>query len=202
MWRRRTVRPLLTNAVEADQRSFCWAEVSDDGTENAPLAPELAEWFTVYNYARRGRGDSGNTLPYAVQREIEDIEALIAEAGGSAHLYGVSSGGALVLEAGQQACGVRKPYGFAGDRQERRAYVEQVEALLAEGRLGDALALFMRTAGSSEEDIARARCAPIWPDREALAHTLAYDAPAWETARHRPPASRRSRDRPWSSRAG
>jgi pimeloyl-ACP methyl ester carboxylesterase len=71
----------------------------DDGAENAPLAPELAEQFTVYNYARRGRGESGDTLPYAVAREIEDLDALIAEAGGSAHLYGVSSGGALALEA-------------------------------------------------------------------------------------------------------
>jgi pimeloyl-ACP methyl ester carboxylesterase len=66
---------------------------------NAPLATELAEQFTVYNYDRRGRGDSGDSLPYALGREIEDIEALVAEAGGSAHLYGVSSGGALVLEA-------------------------------------------------------------------------------------------------------
>jgi pimeloyl-ACP methyl ester carboxylesterase len=64
----------------------------DDGSENAPLVPELAERFTVLNYARRGRGDSGDTPPYAVQREIEDIDALIAEAGGSADLYGVSSG--------------------------------------------------------------------------------------------------------------
>ena len=72
----------------------------DDGSENGPLARELAEHFTVYNYARRGRGDSGDTLPYAVEREIEDIAALIASAGGKAHLYGVSSGGALVLPAG------------------------------------------------------------------------------------------------------
>src|SRR6266540_4357042 len=50
--------------------------------------------FTVYNYDRRGRADSGDTPPYAVEREMEDIETLIAEAGGSAHLYGVSSGGA------------------------------------------------------------------------------------------------------------
>ena len=71
----------------------------DDGSENAPLVPELAEEFTVYNYARRGRGDSGDTLPYAVEREIQDIGALVAEAGGSAHLFGVSSGGALALEA-------------------------------------------------------------------------------------------------------
>jgi len=71
----------------------------DDGAENAPLAPELAERFSVYNYARRGRADSGDTPPYALEREIEDLDALIAEAGGSAHLFGASSGGALVLEA-------------------------------------------------------------------------------------------------------
>ena len=71
----------------------------DDGSENEPLARELAAGFSVYNYARRGRGASGDTLPYAVQREVEDIEALLAMAGGKAHLYGVSSGGALVLEA-------------------------------------------------------------------------------------------------------
>lgn len=71
----------------------------DEGVENAPLAPALAEHFTVYNYARRGRGASGFTEPYAVEREIEDLDALIAEAGGSAHLFGASSGGALALEA-------------------------------------------------------------------------------------------------------
>src|SRR2546423_11667363 len=65
----------------------------------AQLAERLAPHFTVFNYDRRGRGDSGDTPPYAVQREIEDIEALIAEAGASAFLYGLSSGAALVLEA-------------------------------------------------------------------------------------------------------
>lgn len=154
----------------------------DDGSENAPLAPELAGQFTVYNYARRGRGDSGDTLPYAVAREIEDIEALIAEAGESAQLYGVSSGGALVLEAAAAGVAVDKlavyevPYGLAGDPQRWREYVEQLEALLAEGRRGAALELFMRTAGSSEDDVAGARDHPVWPGLEALAHTLAYDA--------------------------
>src|SRR5215475_14431923 len=71
----------------------------DDGAENAPLARLLADHFTVYNYARRGRGASGNTPPYALAREVEDLDALIATAGGSAHLYGASSGGALALEA-------------------------------------------------------------------------------------------------------
>jgi pimeloyl-ACP methyl ester carboxylesterase len=71
----------------------------DDGSENAPLIPELTENFTVYNYARRGRGESGDTPPYTVEREIEDLQALIAEHGGSAHVFGASSGGGLALEA-------------------------------------------------------------------------------------------------------
>ena len=146
--------------------------------ENAPLAAELAGRFTVYNYDRRGRGDSGDTLPYAVDRELEDLDALLAEAGGSAHLYGVSSGGALALEAAAAGIAVDRlavyevPYGASG----WRAYVEQLEALLAEGRRGAAVELFMRVAGASEEDIAGARSSPVWPGLEAIAHTLAYDA--------------------------
>jgi pimeloyl-ACP methyl ester carboxylesterase len=65
----------------------------DDGSENVPLARELAEHFAVYNFARRGRGGSGDTQPYTVQREIDDIAAITAQAGGSANLFGVSSGG-------------------------------------------------------------------------------------------------------------
>src|SRR5919106_1051438 len=155
----------------------------DDGTENAPLASELAEHFTVYNYARRGRGDSGNTLPYALEREIEDIEALIAEAGVSAHLYGVSSGGALVLEAAAAGVPVDRlavyevPYDPAEDGQERhREYVERLEGFLAEGRRGDAAELFMRLAGASDEMVAGARSSPMWPGLEAIAPTLRYDA--------------------------
>src|ERR687892_2634363 len=71
----------------------------DDGSENAPLVPELAKRFTMVNYARRGRGESGDTLPYAVEREIEDLAAVIDAAGagaaGRVHLFGASSGGAL-----------------------------------------------------------------------------------------------------------
>jgi pimeloyl-ACP methyl ester carboxylesterase len=153
-----------------------------DRSENAPLAVELAEHFTVYNYDQRGRGDSGDTLPYAVAREIEDIEALIAEAGGSAHLYGVSAGGALVLEAAAAGVAVDRlavyevPYGLADTPQQWRAYVDELQALLSEGRRGDAFALFMRTAGSPEDDIAAARNSPLWPALEAIAHTRVYGA--------------------------
>jgi pimeloyl-ACP methyl ester carboxylesterase len=155
----------------------------DDGAENAPLALELAGQFTVYNYARRGRGDSGDTLPYALEREIEDIEALTAEAGGSAHLFGVSSGGALALEAAAAGTAVDRlavydvPYCLASDLVQRsREFTEQLGPVLADGRRGDALELFMQFAGSSKEDIAGARNSPMWPGLEAIAHTLAYDA--------------------------
>ena len=155
----------------------------DDGSENTPLVPLLAGHFTVFNYARRGRGDSGDTAPYAVEREIEDIEALISEAGGSAHLYGVSSGGALALEAAAAGLAIDKlavydvPYSVGDDAAQRwRAYVEQLGRLLAEDRRGDAVELFMRLAGSSGEDVAGARSSPFWAELEALAHTLAYDA--------------------------
>jgi pimeloyl-ACP methyl ester carboxylesterase len=154
-----------------------------DRSENASLATELAKQFTVYNYDRRGRGDSGDTPPYAVEREIEDIEALIAEAGGSAHLYGISSGGALVLEAAAAGIAIEKlavyevPYNMADDGPQRhREYAEQLEAFLAEGRRGDAAELFMRTAGATEEMIAGAKDSPVWAGLEAIAHTLAYDA--------------------------
>jgi pimeloyl-ACP methyl ester carboxylesterase len=151
--------------------------------ENAPLAAELAAWFTVYNYDRRGRADSGDTLPYAVERELEDLGALVAEAGGSAHLYGVSSGGALALEAAAAGLPVDRigvyevPY-FVGEEAAApwRRYVEQLEAALAADRRGEAVELFMRVAGSSEEDVAGARSSPLWPGLEAIAHTLAYDA--------------------------
>jgi pimeloyl-ACP methyl ester carboxylesterase len=155
----------------------------DDGSENAPLVPELAQRFTVINYARRGRGESGDTLPYAVQREIEDLDALIAEAGGSAHLYGVSSGGALALEAAAAGSAIDRlavyevPYSMADDWPARwREYRDTLDALLADDRRGDAIELFMRVADTPDESIAYARSSEFWPGLEALGHTLAYDA--------------------------
>jgi thioesterase domain-containing protein len=154
-----------------------------DRSDNTPLAAELAARSTVYNYDRRGRGQSGHTLPYALQREIEDLQALIAQAGGSAHLYGASSGGGLALEAAAAGLAVDKlavyevPYDMAEEGpQQWREYVQELEGLLAEGRRGDAAELFMRTAGATEEMIAGARSSPVWPGLEAIAHTLAYDA--------------------------
>ncbi|MEV4114305.1 alpha/beta hydrolase [Nonomuraea sp. NPDC049695] len=166
-----------------------------DRSGNAQLAQELSGRFTVYNYDRRGRGDSGDTLPYAVEREIEDIAALIAEAGGAAHLFGASSGGALALEAAAAGLPIAKlavyevPYNLAPDGRERwREYVGRLHALLAEGRRGEAFALFMATAGATEEMVEQARNSPAWPGLEAVAHTLAYDAACLGDGR--PPADR------------
>ena len=154
-----------------------------DRAENAPLAAELAQRFTVYNYDRRGRGRSGDTPPYAVEREVEDIAALLAEAGGSAHLYGPSAGGGLVLRAAAAGLPVDRlavydvPYCVATDAAQRaRAFVDHLGPTLAGGRAGDALALFMRFAGSTQDDIAGARQSPMWPALLAIEHTIAYDA--------------------------
>jgi len=171
-----------------------------DRSENAPLAPELAKHFTVYNYDRRGRGESGDTRPYTVEREIEDIDALVAvargvETHGSVHLYGVSSGGGLVLEAAAVGLAVDKvavyevPYCIAGDTPQRaREYVDKLGPALVEGRRGDAIELFFRLVGSSDEEIAGIKDSPYWPGLEAIAHTLAYEAACM--ANFHPPTDR------------
>jgi pimeloyl-ACP methyl ester carboxylesterase len=165
----------------------------DDGSENEPLARELAEHFTVYNFARRGRGDSGDSSPYAVQREIDDIAAIIAEAGGLAHLFGASSGGMFALEAAAAGLPVSRvavyevPYDTAASALQRaREYRAQLGVALVEGRRADAVGLFMRLAGSSEEDIANAMNSTYWPGLRDLAYTLAYDAALYGP----PPANR------------
>jgi hypothetical protein len=154
----------------------------DDGAENAPLAVALARGFTVYNVVRRGRGASGDTAPYAVAREVEDLAAVLAAAGRPAHLFGVSSGGALALEAVAAGLPVDRlavyevPYATTDEAARRFvAYREDLATALAAGRRGDAVGLFMRLAGASEEDIAGARAAPVWPALEVLAPTLAHD---------------------------
>jgi pimeloyl-ACP methyl ester carboxylesterase len=166
-----------------------------DRSENAPLAQVLAEHFTVYNYDRRGRGESGDTQPYALTREIEDIAALVAEAGEPAHLFGVSSGGALVLETAAAGIAVGRiavyevPYLVdAGVMSAWQEYVQQLNAALAAGRRGTAVELFMRLAGSSEADIEGAKTSPWWPGLEQIAPTLAYDAACLGDGR--PPTAR------------
>jgi pimeloyl-ACP methyl ester carboxylesterase len=150
-----------------------------------PLAALLAPHFTVYTYDRRGRGDSGDMLPFSVEREVEDIEALIAEAGGSAFVYGISSGAALAFEAARQLPTIAKlalyepPYSLDEDYIPRfREYRTQLDELLAAGRRGDAVERFMRLVGAGDEGVAGMRHSPVWPVFEAVAPTLAYDAAA------------------------
>jgi pimeloyl-ACP methyl ester carboxylesterase len=150
------------------------------------LAELLAPHFTVYNYDRRGRGESGDTQPYSLEREVEDLDALIQEAGGSAFVYGISSGGALALEAAlQNGKRIRKlavyeaPYDDDPSAQQAwRQYRKQLAEYLSQGRRGDAAALFMKSVGTPDEQIEGMRQAPVWPMFEAVAPTLAYDAAA------------------------
>ena len=152
-------------------------------TANAPLADLLAELFTVFNYDRRGRGDSGDTAPYAVEREIEDIDAVITAAGGSASVYGTFSGAGLALEAAASGLAITKlalwePSYIVEGRPRPPADTARIYAeLVAAGRRGDAVEYFMaKVVGLPPELVAEARKAPWWPAQEALAHTLAYDA--------------------------
>jgi pimeloyl-ACP methyl ester carboxylesterase len=157
-----------------------------DRTTLADLAELLSTTFAVINYDRRGRGDSGDNAPaVALEREIEDIAALIAEAGGSAALFGISSGGALVLEAAASGLNVSKlavyevPYSPDEEAQERgREYGRNVAKAVADGRRRDAVDLFLGLVGMPAEMIAGMRHAPHWPGMEAISHTLVYDAEA------------------------
>lgn len=147
------------------------------------LAELLAPHFTVVNYDRRGRGDSGDTAPYAVEREIEDIGALIAEVGAPASLYGASSGAVLALDAAAHGLPVARVAAYepplivdASRAPLPTNYVQHLDELVAAGRRGDAVAFFMTSAVQDSADfVEQMKNAPVWPMFESVAHTLAYD---------------------------
>lgn len=154
--------------------------------DTTPLAEFLAPRLhrTVYSYDRRGWGDSGDTAPYAVEREIEDIAALIADASGSAYVFGHSSGAVLALEAVRllgdsiTKLALYEPPFIVDDSRPPvpRDYVAHLNELVAAGRRGDALEYMMtRAVGMPSEMVAAMRSDPMWPRLEAVAHTLAYD---------------------------
>ncbi len=155
-----------------------------DRSANAPLAKLLAGHFTVLNFDRRGRGDSGDTPPYAVDRELEDLDALIGEVGGSAFLYGTSSGGVFALLAAARGLAIRAvaswepPFVVDDSRPPVPAgYKSQLSGMIADGRRGDAIEYFMTTlVGLPAEFVAPMRQAPFWPSLEALAHAVVYEA--------------------------
>ncbi len=147
------------------------------------LAELLSSHFTVIAYDRRGRGESGDTQPFSLEREIEDIEALIDEAGGTAYVFGTSSGGALALEAAlklgnkiKKLAMYEAPYNNDPVvRQGMKQYGKQLGEALAANRRGDAVVLFMKLVGTPDGAIEGMRQAPMWPMFESVAPTLAYD---------------------------
>jgi pimeloyl-ACP methyl ester carboxylesterase len=151
---------------------------------SAKLAALLEPHFTVYTYDRRGRGESGDTGPYAPAREVEDIAAIVQEAGGSAALLGLSSGAALALDAAASALPITRVVAYeppyVDDTGERggAGYEGHLQQLLAAGDRGGALKYFMKDmVGAPPPMVVMMRLMPwIWNKLAAVAHTLPYDA--------------------------
>ena len=152
--------------------------------EFAELAQLLSSQFTVFNYDRRGRGESGDTPPYDIDRELEDLEAVIGAAGGSAFVFGMSSGGVLALEAANRRLpitklGLYEPVFVVDDARPPvpADFVARLTELVSSGRRGDAVEYFMINGpGVPAEYVVQMRTQPVWPAFEAVAPTLVHDA--------------------------
>jgi pimeloyl-ACP methyl ester carboxylesterase len=150
---------------------------------NAEVGKLLGDQFRVYAYDRRGRGESGDTAPYAVRREIEDLAALIEDAGAPALVCGFSSGAILALDATAAGLPISRLAVFEppfivddGHPPLPADYVARLDAYTAAGRPGDAVELFMTEAiGMPPGAVAGMRETPFWPALEAVAPTIAYD---------------------------
>ena len=156
-----------------------------DRARTRPLATALASHFMVINYDRRGRGDSGDTAPYAVEREIEDLAALIAATGGTAAVYAHSSGAGLALHAAASGLPMTKlvlhepPYApdVEEERRSAREFAAQLHPLLAQGRHGEAVELVAKAIlDMPAEMIDQGRDEPWWAEMEAMVPTVAYDS--------------------------
>jgi pimeloyl-ACP methyl ester carboxylesterase len=148
----------------------------------AKLARLISADHTVLHYDRRGRGDSGNTMPYTVEREIDDIQALIEAVGGSAGVFGMSSGGALALEAAKSSPAITKlalyEAPFIVDSSHEPLpddFIDRLEASLTAGQPGKAATQFLRWVGTPAPIMTLMRCTPMWPKFKAVAPTLPYD---------------------------
>jgi pimeloyl-ACP methyl ester carboxylesterase len=156
----------------------------NDRSTGAPLAAQLSEHFTVFNYDRRGRGASGDGTPYAIEREIEDLAALITEAGGSSSVFGYSSGAVLALKAAASGLAISRlalydPPFLLDDGFPKRArdVSARLTELLSSGHRGEAVELFQtEMVGIPAEIVAQLRHAPFRPALETIAHTLVYEA--------------------------
>jgi pimeloyl-ACP methyl ester carboxylesterase len=147
-----------------------------------PLAKELASRFTVYHYDRRGRGDSGDGFAYDVQREIEDLDAVLQHAGGSAMVFGISSGAALAGEAVRQLRGIRRlalfeaPYVIDNTHEPLPPnFIEETKAFVASGKRSAAVKKFMRYVGTPAIAVFAMSLLPFWKKFTKIAHTLAND---------------------------
>jgi pimeloyl-ACP methyl ester carboxylesterase len=149
----------------------------NDRRTGAGLVASLAARFTVFTYDRRGRGDSGDTAPYAVAREVEDLGAVIGAAGGSAAVLGFSSGAALALMAAMRGLPITALALYELPPPMPPEHAAQLASLVAAGRRGDAVEYFQRrVVGIPEPVVAQLRNAPFRPALEAMAHTVVYDA--------------------------
>ena len=150
----------------------------NDQTTGAPLAQALQDRYTVYTYDRRGRGQSGDTSPYAVEREIEDLDALIKMAGGSASVFGYSSGAVLALRAAAQGLAIDRLvlYDPPPTGPRARDLATQLAGLVVDGRRGEAVELFQTDGvGIPRDMVIKMRDAPFRPALERMAHTLVYE---------------------------
>ncbi|GAA0807283.1 alpha/beta fold hydrolase [Spirilliplanes yamanashiensis] len=148
----------------------------------ADFTAQLADTFTVHSYDRRGRGESGDTAPYAVDREIDDLRAVIEAAGGSAYVFAQSSGAALALAAAHAGVPMRRlvtfeaPFVVDDSRDPYPADIAaRLRAAVDAGRPGDAVATFMRLVGVPRVALALMRLTPVWRKLTAAAPTLPYD---------------------------
>lgn len=155
----------------------------NDRSAAASLAAALSDGFTVVVYDRRGRGDSGDTPPYSVEREVEDLEAILGLVDRPASVLGHSSGAVLALDAAARGLPIARlalyepPFVVDDTRPPLPDdYVERLDALVGAGARGDAVAYFLTVGvGLPAETVEQMRSAPVWPSMEALAHTIAYD---------------------------
>jgi pimeloyl-ACP methyl ester carboxylesterase len=151
-------------------------------TSFAGLIGLLAPKFTVYHYDRRGRGGSTDSQPYAVAREVEDLAALIDQAGGSAFLYAFSSGGLLALHGAAAGLPIARmallepPIEQDEDRSVQRAFTTELTNLVAAGRPQDAVEFYLTGIGVPHEIVENMRGSTSWSAMESVAPTLVYDS--------------------------
>lgn len=149
----------------------------------ANVRESLGEHFTVHAYDRRGRGESGaGETPYDVQREVEDLAAVIAATGGTPYVFAASSGGVLALEAARTGVPMEKLAVYEAPlivddthAPHDPTLAEQVERLVAAGDHGGAVKLFMRTVGAPAPMVAIMPLLPVWKKLTGIAHTLVHD---------------------------